>query len=139
MAGSDDDLDRIDGKSFVGWLIMAGAGSIGAMPWSTWRSIADLVGGPPRLDPDEVLWHSFEPFVYCIAAACIAALIFVMLTRAGTRLTPVLVLGVGAVMGVLTAMLFAGGDPLVLIFGLGSGLLGGGAVAIIRHLVIRRG
>ncbi|MEO1492739.1 MAG: hypothetical protein AAFV19_11355 [Pseudomonadota bacterium] len=153
MSDLDDeqDLDGVDGRSFVAWLIYTGAGSaIAYMPWTFADAFYDALEQPP-LPPignevdDLVQFVAIEfmkpmiPVGISALVCGIAAAILVFAAKSGHRLHALMVLLLGAVLGALTALVMGSGEFEDLIFGAASGLAAAGGVALIRRLVIRGG
>lgn len=147
-----EDLDGVDGRSFVAWLIYTGTGAtIAYMPWTFADAFYDALEAPP-VPPGPV--DGFEDVFQIMSAemlkpmipvgisalVCgIAAAMIVFAARSGHRLHVLMVLLIGMVLGALTAAIMGSGEMEDLAFGAISGVAAAGAVAMIRKLVIRGG
>lgn len=148
----DEDLDGVDGRSFVAWLIYTGASAVVAyMPWTFADAFYDAFENPP-LPPGPIdgmedffqfmgaeMMKPMIPVGVSVLVCGIAAAIIVYAARAGHRLHALLVMLLGGVIGALTAAVMGSGEIEDLAFGAISGIAAAGAVAVIRRLVIRGG
>lgn len=145
------DIDGVDGRGFVAWLIYTGAsGMVGWTPWSFthafFTAIDDYSRPQPVADFDGFgdlfaaeLMIGLMPLIITISVAGACSMLVVLAARAGHRLHPLVLLALGAIAGGLTAAVAGSGGIDELIFGIVSGLASGGAIALIRKATIRGG
>lgn len=130
------DPDKVDGRGPLGWLIHTGAGTmVGSAPYSLWLTV-DVILNPRPGDMNEAMLEGILPLVSCLPVAALGALGIVLAARAGRPLGVGALLALGAVLGVLAALIIAGSAPLSLVFGAASGLLAAGAIWKVRDQVL---
>lgn len=147
--GRDDDLDRIDGGSFIAWLIYAGAGTmIGSVPMSFYYGFIEAFSEPPQpvYGADDFLslmssemMQALTPLIYATAFAGAVGALVVFAARSGIRLHTLILLALGALAGPAAAWLLFPSDVLGLVIGAVTGLVAGGGMALARRMLIRGG
>lgn len=135
----DDDREKVEGATVLGWLILTGAcGLPGIMIWTVILSFSNIATGRPEEDFSRaMLEHSIIPMLHALPAAAIVAAIVVMAARSGWRIGAVPVFVLAAIAGVLVAVAWYGGVDVHAAFGAGGGLLGAAVMTILRMKVLR--
>ena len=145
----NDDLDKIDGRTFVAWLIYTGAGAmIASMPASIYYGFIDAFDSPPEpvYDTEDFLrimssemMLSMMPMLLAVGFAGAIAALMVLMARGNTRLHGVIVVLLAGIGGLLAGMIALPDSMIALVTGGVTGLLSGAAMTFARRLLIRGG
>ncbi len=149
VPGPNEDLDKIDGRSFIAWLIYTGAGGlIASTPMSFYHGLITAFDRPVepvyntddflRVMTSEMAVSMLPMFMGAVFAGILAATI-VLCARAGIRLGLLVLVLLGGGLGLIGVVLLLEPDTIALALGGVTGGVAGAAMAIARRLLIRGG
>lgn len=144
----DPDLDKVDGRTIVAWLIYSGAGwFVGGTPWMLVDAVIEALYAPPTVfvpgDMQDMmrdaLLDGLMPMLVTLVPCALVAGAVVLAERAGRRLPIWAMVLLGLLFGVVGAAFAAPPDILLQLVFAGCIAIGAGAMAVARRLLIRGG